>query len=110
MKKLIYDRNIIKDYKDFYERIYVDLDGAGMNDWETFDSLGYSADKLNEFLWYCHQDNFHIIFKNFDLDAIKNAETAKNYENYKWKLIFEVFKDITKKFPNNKIEFINDEK
>ena len=23
---------------------------------------------------------------------------------------FEVFKDITKKFPNNKIEFINDEK
>ena len=109
MKKFIYDRNEIKDYKEFYERIYIDLDGAGMNDWETFDCLSYRADNLEEFLWYCHQDNFHMIFKNFNLKKIEKAETEKNYENYKWKLIFRVVKRIVKKYPNNKVEFINDE-
>ena len=110
MKKFIYDRNEIKDYKEFYERIYNDMDGKNMIDWENFANLNYNADNLNEFLWYCHQDNFHIIFKNFDLNKIEKAETEKNYENYKWKLIFEVFQEITKDYPNNKVEFINDEK
>ena len=107
MKKLIYDRNKLKDYKEFYERIYVDLEGAGMNDWETFDCLGYDGNRLYEFFWYCHQDNFHIVFKNFDLEKVKNF---KNYEDYQWKLIFEVCCEKVKEFPNNKVEFINDEK
>ena len=110
MKKFIYDRNEIKDYKEFYERIYVDLDGAGMNDWETFDCLGYSGNNLNEFLWYCHQDNLYIIFKNFDLEKIENSETTKNYENYQWKIIFTILNDFAKDYPNNKVEFVNDEK
>ena len=44
------------------------------------------------------------------MEKIKNSETEKNYENYKWKLIFEVFQEITKDYPNNKVEFVNDEK
>lgn len=109
MKKFVYDRNEIKDYKEFYEKIYADFEGSTIPDWNKFEYLDYDADNFNEFLWYCHQDNFHIIFKNFDLEKIAISETEKNYENYQWKLIFEVCWEIVKKFPNNKVEFINDE-
>ena len=107
MKKLIYDRNEIKDYKEFYEKIYIDFEGSTIPDWEKFEYLGYDVDNLNEFLWYCHQDNFHIVFKNFDLEKVTNF---KNYEDYQWNLIFEVCCEKVKEFPNNKVEFVNDEK
>ena len=106
MKKLIYDRKQLNSYKEFYEKIYIDLDGKGMNDWEKFEYLGYNADNLNEFLWYCQDRNVSFIFKNFDLNKVKGQ---KNYEDYKWNLIFEVFEEFVKKYPNNKLEFINED-
>ena len=106
MKTLLYDRKELNSYKDFYEKIYKDMDGKNMIDWEDFDYLGYNTDNLNEFLWYCHDRNINYIFKNFDLEKIKNY---KNYENYKWNLIFELFEEFVKEHPNNKLEFINDE-
>ena len=63
MKILIYDRKLIKSYKEFYEQIYNDLDGKDMIDWEKFEYLDYNADNLNEFLWYCHTDNIHLYLK-----------------------------------------------
>ena len=105
MKKLIYDRKQLNSYKDFYEQLYIDLDGKSMIDWERFEYLGYDGNNLNEFLWYCHDDNIHFIFKNFNIDTIKNY---KNYENYEWNIIFEVFQEFVQEFPNNKLEFINE--
>lgn len=104
MKKLIYDRNELKTYKEFYEKLYEDLKGTEIPDWNKFEYLGYNADKLEEFLWYCHGDGNKYIFKNFDLEKIKNS---KNYEDYEWRLIFEIFNDFVNKYTNNKLEFNN---
>lgn len=106
MKKVIYDRKQLNSYKDFYEKLYADMDGKNMIDWEKFEYLGYDADNLNEFLWYCSDNNSHFIFKNFDLDKINNY---KNYENYKWFLIFKVFKRFVEQYSNNKLEFVNED-
>ena len=107
MKTLIYDRKQLDSYKDFYEKLYEDMNGKDMIDWDKFEYLGYDTDNLNEFLWYCHDRNIHYIFKNFDLQKIRNYNN--NYENYKWSLIFELFEEFVQDYPNNKLEFINDE-
>lgn len=106
MKKVIYNRKELNSYKEFYEQLYQDMDGKNMIDWEHCPTLNYSADDLSEFLWYCHNNNIHFIFKNFNLEIINNY---KNYENYKWNLIFEVFKEFVAEYPNNKLEFINED-
>ncbi len=106
MKKLIYNRKQLNSYKEFYEKLYKDLEGETIPDWEDCSTLNYSADDLAEFLWYCLDDGNNYIFKNFDLEKIKNY---KNYENYKWNLVFEVFEEFVKKYPNNTLEFINEE-
>lgn len=108
MKTLIYDRNKIKDYKQFYEDLYKDLAGDTIPDWDKFEYLGYDADRLNEFMWYCHEDENEYIFKNFDLEKIENYIKDNSYENYQWWLIFDVFKDFVKDYPKNKLEFVND--
>lgn len=105
MKKIIYDRNIIKDYKQFYEDIVIKLNAKRFIDWKGEKDLNYSADIFEEFLWYCHKDNINFIFKNFNLEIINNY---KNYENYQWFLIFKVIKRFVEKYPNNKLEFMND--
>ena len=105
MKTFIYDKKELNSYKDFYEKIYKDMDGKNMIDWDKFEYLGYDTDNLNEFLWYCYDKDIHYIFKNFNLEKIKNY---KNYENYKWNLIFETFEEFVKDYPNNSLEFIND--
>ena len=101
-KTIIYDRNEIKSYKDFYEKLYNDLEGSTIPYWsdEQCKYLGYSADILDEFLWYCHDDKNHFILRNFDLEKIKQQKT---YDDYKINLIIEVLIDFTKKFPNNKL-------
>ena len=38
-----------------------------------------------------------------------HSKGQKNYEDYKWNLIFEVFEEFVKKYPNNKLEFINED-
>ena len=106
MKKLIYDRKQLNSYKEFYEKLYKDLEGKKIPDWEDYNDLEYDANMLDEFLWYCHNDDINFIFKNFDLEKIKNY---KNYENYQWNIIFEVVEDFVKKYPNNTLEFINEE-
>ena len=106
MKTLIYDKKELNSYKDFYEKLYEDMDGKNMKDWDNFEYLGYDTDNLNEFLWYCHDRNIHYIFKTFDLEKIKNY---KNYENYKWFLVFNAFNRFVNQYPNNKLEFINED-
>ena len=106
MKELIFDKKVYLTYKDFYEDLFKKLEGSTIPDWIDFPNLNYSADDLSEFLWYCLDDGNKYIFKNFNLDKIENY---KNYDNYQWFLIFKVFKRFIEKYPNNTLEFINDE-
>ena len=106
MKTIIYDRKQLNSYKEFYERIVVDLNANRFIDWEGEKDLDYNGNNLNEFLWYCHKDNIQFIFENFDLEKIENY---KNYENYQWNIIFMVVKRFVQQYPNNTLEFRNDE-
>ena len=61
----------------------------------TSTDLGYRADVLDEFLWYCHDDKIHFILKNFDLEKIKQQKT---FEDYKINLIIEVLQESVEKY------------
>lgn len=102
MKEIIFCKKNYMSYKDLYSQIYRDLKGKNMPDWEDYDNLGYSGDMLNEFLWYCHKDNNKYIFIGFDKDKIK---LQKNYDDYKYNIVIEVFENFVKEYPNNKLEF-----
>lgn len=79
------------------------MDGKRFDDFDYCkNTLGYNADILDEFLWYCHNDNIKYIFINFDREKIKQPKT---YNDYKYNIIMEVFEDFVKQFPNNKLEF-----
>ena len=101
MKEIIFCKKNYMSYKDLYSQIYRDLKGKNMPDWEDYDNLGYSGDMLNEFLWYCHKDNNKYIFIGFDKDKIK---LQKNYDDYKYNIVIEVFENFVKEYPNNKLE------
>ena len=105
MKTIIFDKNDYKSYKDFYEDIFIKLDGKDNIDFEDYPDLNCSADMLFEFLYYKEEENIKYILKNFDLKAIK---TERPFENYKLNLIISDFEDFVKKYPNNKLEFINE--
>ena len=102
MKEIIFDRNNYKSYKDFYVQIYNDLDGAHTVDWEQYTNLCYSADALNEFLWYKEEENNKYVFLNFDKKQIAKQKT---YDDYEYNLIVEIFERFAKNYPNNTVEF-----
>ena len=102
--EIIFNKKDYNSHKDFYQDIYNKLDGKSMPDWEQYGTLGGTL--LDEFLWYCHNDNSHYIFLNFDVEKI-NQE--KSYEDRQYALILRIFDDFIKEFPNNTIEFRNDE-
>lgn len=105
MKIYIFDKNNYSTYKNFYEEFSQSLHVQSNPDFETYENLCYSADMLEEYLWYIKDENIHIILKNFDLEKIKNQ---KNYEDYEWNIILGVLNRFIEKYPNNKLEFIND--
>ena len=105
MKEIIFNRKNYNSYKNFYTQIYDDLDGKNTIDWETCVDLHYFADHLNEFLWYKESENIKYIFLNFDKEKIK---LQKNYDDYEYNIIIEVFEKFVKEYPNNKLEFRTD--
>ena len=107
MKEIVFNKYNYECYKDFYTQIYSDLNGKGFLDWEDYENLNYSADMLNEFLWYNHDKNIKYIFIGFDLEKIKQEKT---FDDYKWRIIFDVIQDFVKEYPNNAMEIIKEEK
>lgn len=107
MSKIIIDKNNYKDYRQFYEDIVIKLDAKNDLNCLDPDNLSYNSNHLDELLWDCHQDGNTYIFKNFDLEKIEHYKSANDYE---WGIIFKVFRRFVKEFPNNKLEFVNDEK
>lgn len=99
--RLVIDKNKCESYKTFYETIYRQLDGKDYIDWEQYDNLCYSADMLNEFLWYVNCIvNTEFVMANFDIDRMKEPKT---YDDYEWQLIFKILRDFVKDYPNNKL-------
>ena len=107
MKEIIFNKKYYKSYKDFYTQIYKDLEGKTIPDWEDYENLHFNADLLEEFLWYYHNDNLKYIFVNFDKEKIK---LQKNYDDYEYNLILQIFEDFVQKYPNNLLQYENDEK
>ncbi len=104
-KTIIFNKKDYKDYRDMYHDISIKLDKDRFIDWQDdYEYLHYHADILNEFLWYCHNDNIHIIFLNFDKEKIA---ASKKYDDYEYNLILEVFEEFVKKYPNNSLEYKN---
>ena len=82
MKEIVFDRKNLKSYKDFYAKIYKDLDGKNTIDWETYENLGNNADLLNEFLWYKSDESIKYIFKNFIIFNIINIRSFYIFKNF----------------------------
>lgn len=106
MNEVIFDRKNYKSYKDFYTQIYKELDGAHTIDWEDYEDLHFNADFLDEFLWYKEEENIKYIFLNFDKEKIK---LQKNYNDYEFNLILEIFEEFVNEYPNNSMEYRFDE-
>ncbi len=102
MKEIIFDKNNYSSYKDFYIQLYNELEGKKIPDWEDYDYLHYNAGLLDEFLWYCHNDNIKYVFVNFDKEKIA---LKKNYDDYEYGIVIKVFERFVKQYPNNKLEF-----
>ncbi len=102
MKEIVFNKNNYGSYKDFYIQIYRDLEGKEIPDWEDYDALHYNADLLDEFLWYCHNDNIKYIFVNFDKEKIA---LQKIFDNYQYNIIIYYFEKFVKEYPNNKLEY-----
>lgn len=104
MKEIIFNRRDYKSYQDFYEDVAIKLERERFPDWQDdeYKRLCCSGDTLDEFLWYCHNDNLHIVFVNFDKERIK---LQRNFDDYKYNIVIEVFERFAKQYPNNKVEF-----
>ncbi len=101
MKEIVFNRKDYQSYKDFYEDVYNKLDGQENLDFDYCEvPLGYSADTLNEFLWYYHNDNLKFVFVNFDKEKIA---LQKNYDDYEYNIVFKVFDRFVRNYPNNQV-------
>ena len=99
MKEIVFNKKDCPSYKDFYEKICIELESKKIPDWEDYDNLHYNADFLNEFMWYNHDLDLHFKFIGYNKEKV----------NFQWQLIFEVVEDFCKKYPNKKVEFWDEE-
>lgn len=105
MKEVIFNKKDYKSYKDFYEDVCIKLGTNEFIDWEGDINLNYDGNNLNEFLWYCHNDNLKIVFLGFDVEKIKLEKTL---DDYHYAIVFRVFNRFINEYPNNSVEFRNE--
>lgn len=106
MKEFIFNKDDYASYKDFYIDVAKQLDAKNDLNCLEPEDLGFNSNHLYEFLRDFHNECYKYVFIGFNLEKIRNY---KNYENYQWDIIIKVFEDFVKKYPNNKLEFINEE-
>jgi len=105
-KTIIFNKKVYKDFRDMYADIYKKLDGQHTIDFENLENLKYSRDILNEFLWNKSDENLHYQFLNFDRDRIASP---KIYDDYEYNFILKLFENFVIKYPNNSLEYRNEE-
>ena len=103
--ELVYRFSEMKDYKRFYEKFCIDTKLEENIDMCDYENLYYSADMLNEYLFYCHDFDIHFKFVGFDLEKINEEDTLNDI---KWKSIFNVLGYFIEEYPNNTIEFVEE--
>lgn len=105
MDKIIIDKKDYESFENFYEDIVIKMDAK--NDLNCLDpeNLSYNPNHLWELLEDYNDESITFIFKNFDLEKIKNYKT---HDDYEWKIVLETFQDFITKFPNNKLVFENE--
>ena len=105
MDKIVIDKKDYESYEKFYEDIVIKMDAK--NDLNCLDpeNLSYNPNHLWELLEDYSDESITFIFKNFDLEKIKNYRT---HDDYEWKIVLETFQDFITKFPNNKLVFENE--
>lgn len=110
MKEIFFDKKKYQSYKDMYVDIAQKTEINKTDDYFDSSNLEYNAN----ILWEClecdfgyEQKNIKIIFLNFDRKKIK---LQKNFEDYQYNIIIEVFEDFVKEYPNNKLEFRMEDK
>ncbi len=105
MNEYIFNKNNYKSYKDFYEEFYKSFNIQEYGDFDGCENLRYSADLLDEFMFYISRDNVKIVLIGCDLDVIKQQKT---YDNYEWNIIVRVLSRFVEEYPNNTLEFRNE--
>lgn len=106
MKQIIFDRKNYNTYKDFYDDMYKKFEGHDFIDFKEIKSFNYHADILDEFMWYCNEDNLDIIIKNFDKDKISKQS---NVDDYEINIVLKIIDRFAQNYPNNKVTYIKDE-
>ena len=109
MKEFIFNKDEYESYKDFYKDIAIKMDAIKIDDYFDSSNFEYNTNILWEFL--CCEFGYlkkyiKIMLKNFNIDQLK---TDKKYDDYCFNIVIEIFQEFIKEFPNNKLEFINDE-
>ena len=106
MKEVIFNvadyKTPYETYKDFYKDIFIKLDGEHNIDFAEMPDLHFSADILNEFMWYNSDNDLKLVFVGLDLGKIQARET---YDDYEWGLIVKIMKRFVERYPNNTLEF-----
>lgn len=105
MREFVFNRKDYKSYKNMYEDLAVKLGRInGEEDYYDISNFDYDSNCLFENLMYGF-DNIRdnkFIFLNFDKQKIA---LQKNFDDYKYNIIIEVFEDFVKNYPNNQLEF-----
>lgn len=101
MKTIILDKKYYKNYQDLYKDICHKLHLEDFNDFDGYENLAYNADLLEEFMWYNHDQNLHIIFNGFDLSTISQEN---NQDDYEYHIVLKSMQRWATKYPNNFVE------
>ena len=105
MKEIIFNKKTCGSYKDFYKKICVDLDKESFIDWAgQYENLCFSADMLNEFLWYNHDENILFKFIGYNKESLISEQTV---EGLMWGRIFRCIDRFCSDYPNNKVEYMD---
>ena len=109
MKEFIFDKKDYLTYEDFYKDIAIKMDAIKIDDYFDSSTFEYNANILWEFLC-CEfgypQKNISIILRNFNIEQLK---IDKKYDDYQYFYMIKVLKRFIEYFPNNKLEFINED-
>ncbi len=98
------DKKNYNKWTEFYEDIFIKLDGKQTIDFIDMPTLLQNSNVLAEFLWYKKYEDIKFKLINFDREKIKNQ---KDIEDYHWNIILDVLESFVKEYPNNTIEYIN---
>lgn len=105
MQKFIFNKKEYEGYQDMYKDMAYKMGCDKVKDYFDTKTFNYNPNILWECLLcdFAYMNKFiTIIFINFDREEIK---LQKNFDDYQYEMVLEIFEDFVKEYPNNKLEF-----